>query len=145
MRIIKGDLFTSTTGAIGHGVNCKGAMGAGIARLFRQKFPKMYEEYRRLCTNELIEPGDCFSWWDEQKQSWVYNLASQKNLGADARLEWFEEAAFNALSHADLHGIEEVAIPQIGCGIGGLEWEDVEPMLKTVEVSFAASFVVYVL
>lgn len=144
MRIIKGNLFTSEAKAIGHGVNCKGAMGAGIAKLFRQEFPEMYEEYREICLRGELQPGEVFTWWDERKNVWVYNIASQNNLGADARLEWFEEAAFSALAHADLNGVEEVAIPQIGCGIGGLDFSDVEPMLEKVERSFASSFVVYV-
>lgn len=38
MKIITGDLFEQThLDAIGHGVNCKGVMGAGIAAQFKKR------------------------------------------------------------------------------------------------------------
>jgi O-acetyl-ADP-ribose deacetylase (regulator of RNase III) len=144
MRIVSGDLFQSTAGAIGHGVNCMGVMGAGIARLFKRDFPEMFKEYKILCDEDSLHAGEIFAWQAPTGQ-WVYNMASQHYPGANAHLKWLESAAVAALTHADAHGVREVALPQIGCGIGGLKWEDVQEVLERVEKDFSASFVVYVL
>lgn len=144
MRVIEGDLFSVTQGAIGHGVNCRGVMGAGIAKPIKNKYPEMYAEYRELCRTGKLKPGGFFPWFDEESGLWVYNLASQDKPGADARLEWLSEAAGAALDHAASQGFSTVNIPRIGCGIGGLEWEDVACSLTQLERNRNGYFTVYV-
>ena len=45
-----------------HGCNCAGAMGKGIALQFKDKFPKMYIEYKKLCKEGLFSLGDVFTY-----------------------------------------------------------------------------------
>jgi O-acetyl-ADP-ribose deacetylase (regulator of RNase III) len=54
IEFVSGDLFANAqeVEAFGHGCNCQGSMGAGIARTFRQHYPKMYEQYRARCKAE---------------------------------------------------------------------------------------------
>lgn len=124
-----GDLFTSDAPAIGQGVNCKGAMGAGIALTFQNKYPDMYQEYKRQCRDNILEPGGLMVWSMPGEQV-VYNLASQNYPGPDAQVGWIGGAMKNALTHADANGIDRIAIPMIGAGIGGLDWEPVEAILR---------------
>lgn len=144
MIVTKGDLFASNGRAIGHGVNCKGKMGAGIAVLFKKKYPDMYKEYSELCERGELVPGDCFI-WDNGDGTFVYNLASQDYPGKDARLNWLGNAAVKALQHADKNNIKRICLPQIGCGIGGLEWNDVEALLRQVERNHVAQFEIFIL
>jgi O-acetyl-ADP-ribose deacetylase (regulator of RNase III) len=64
VHYISGDLLTNGVGAqaLAHGCNCRGSMGAGIAAGFRERYPEMYEEYRRRCkaTPREFNPGDVF-------------------------------------------------------------------------------------
>lgn len=145
MEIIEGDLFAVPARAIGHGVNCKGVMGAGIARPIREKFPEMYEAYKEECKSGRLKPGGVFPWYEEASDLWIYNMASQDKPGPDARLTWLAEAAASTLEHASKQGIYAVNIPQIGCGIGGLEWADVERSLKQLERNRYSYFRVIIL
>ena len=127
----KGDLFTAQTYAIGQGVNCKGVMGAGIAAKFRSEFPENYLKYRQMCSYNALRPGKALL--VEEKGKLIVNMASQDFPGADATYDRVaKSAAFSAGALMRL-GVDTLAIPMIGCGIGGLKWEPVEEILKTVE------------
>lgn len=142
MKIIVGDLFSTRASALGHGVNCRGAMGAGIAPAFKKLSPAMYQAYRGHCQGGTLQPGMVFPWTLEDGRV-IYNMATQDRPGRHARLEWVATCASKVLTHADLRGIDEVAIPRIGCGIGGLQWEAVQDVLEDAEEGCQARFLVY--
>lgn len=123
----EGDLFDAHTFAIGHGVNCRGLMGAGIAKAFRSRYPKMYWEYRLLCEEGLLKPGQIFPW--AAGNPVVINIASQEYPGPDAKIHWLEHGIESALQYCRERELESLAIPRIGCGIGGLKWLDVHDAL----------------
>jgi len=124
-----GDLFTSGLPAIAHGVNCRGVMGAGIAAQFRQRWPDMYEAYRRYCASGLLAPGDVFSWWPPQ--GIIFNLATQPGPGANAQPWMIAAAAGRMIQVAhDVFGITDIGLPMIGCGIGGLLPGDLDLCLR---------------
>ena len=118
----QGDLFASGLTALAHGCNCRGVMGAGIARSFRDRYPDMYTDYRELCDQRAYRPGDVFTWMDPGTRQVVFNLATQRLTGPDAQ-PWAITAAVAQMikiAHYD-RGIGEIGMPMIGCGIGGLD------------------------
>lgn len=144
MRELLGDLFTSDAPALGHGVNTRGIMGAGIALQFKNRYPEMHEAYVKLCNMELFRPGTTFVYAPKDGSRYVYNMASQEFPGADARLELLEEAATLAGEDAVFRGFDRIAIPRIGCGIGGLDWTDVVPLLEDIEQRTGIEFEVWI-
>lgn len=132
LSIRSGDLFFSSAPAFGHGVNARGFMNAGIAKEFRLRFPAMCEEYQTLCRAGGLVAGTTHAWRDPESGRWVYNLASQDEPGPHARLEWLDSSARAMVGHAVRHGVPKIALPRIGCGIGGLRWPDVERVLSEV-------------
>ncbi len=124
IRYVKGDLFTyDGLDAIGHGCNCKGAMGSGIAYQFAKRYPRMDRAYSERCDNGLLKPGMIFPW--TQDKPVIVNMMTQEFPGPDARGMWiaqaldaamkFCETLFSTRAHAAVLGI-----PEIGSGIGGL-------------------------
>lgn len=51
IKIVKGDILQASEDIIGHQVNCQGVMGAGLAKQIRNKYPHVYDEYRKLCSS----------------------------------------------------------------------------------------------
>ncbi len=135
---MSGNLFTTDAPALGHGVNVCGKMGSGIAVEFRTLFPEMYRQYRALCAQFHLKPGEVFAY--EAENFIVYNIASQDMPGKHASLEWLEDGLRATVEDAEARGLDKVALPQIGCGIGGLDAADVVPLIKDVESGTSVQF-----
>jgi O-acetyl-ADP-ribose deacetylase (regulator of RNase III) len=133
-REIKGDLFELGLPAIGHGVNCQGVMGAGIARVFRMKYPDMYEAYKVQCDSGRITLGGIMSW--KAGDVTILNLATQFNPGADATLWAVMASVRTALAFCVKNDIPVLGLPRIGCGIGGLLWHDVRAVMHIATEEF---------
>jgi O-acetyl-ADP-ribose deacetylase (regulator of RNase III) len=125
---ITGDLFALDLPAIGHGCNCQGVMGAGVAGQMRKRWPVMYNEYRDLCKAGKFRPGNIFPW--EADEVCIYNLATQDRPGPDASLDAIRTCVREMLIDAEVTGLPQVGVPRLGTGIGGLSWHDVAPVLR---------------
>lgn len=137
-----GDLFSHSGVAIGHGVNTQGVMGAGIAKEFRRRWPGLYEDYKQACADGYLLPGGSLL-YSYPPYQFIFNLATQRYPGADARLEWISEALTAAVDYLELWRVSELAIPRIGCGIGGLNWEDVRGVIEKSKPDSDFTVVVY--
>lgn len=136
MSVIRetGDIFTyagSPDHAIGHGVNCAGVMGAGIAKQFAERFSEMERLYVLACRMQTLVPGGVLPWWDVWSKTLILNLASQNKPGADAQYDWLASSLtlgtlFAKAQHRTL------VIPEIGCGIGGLGKTEVYRVIESV-------------
>ncbi len=138
---VTGDLFGMDLPAIGHGVNCAGVMGAGIAVEFKRRWPVMYLEYKALCTDERLVPGDIFTWYAGHGVR-VYNMATQQRPDGGARLHIIGKCVRAVLEHARQRDLPKVGIPRIGAGLGGLDWDDVRVVLRAVSRDASTELVV---
>ena len=55
IRIAHGDICDAFQNVIIHQVNCQGRMGAGVAKALASKWPKVREEYLRVCKGKSPE------------------------------------------------------------------------------------------
>lgn len=138
------DALEISCDAIAHGVNMKGDMAGGIARSIAIMYPSAEEEYNQFCKAERARLGGVFisniNPGIEGKPHRLYNLFTQIEPGRDARLSALEVSVNRMVDMAVASGVETIAMPRIGCGIGGLDWEDVKPIL--VAASNNVNFVV---
>lgn len=140
LHFVSGDLFENLDlfDGIGHGVNCKGVMGGGIAVEFRERWPEMYQEYKSLCEDEELLPGDIFAWKDERTGLYIYNMATQFGMGPTkrgnppARYEWLEACLQKFFIDIDDNRIKKVAMPLIGSGLGGLDAAEVREIIAVM-------------
>ena len=129
----EGDLLEVKDGDIPtflcHGVNTRGFMGAGIAKVFAENFPGLLDGYRAFIkTSRCPIPGGSTNLLG---QNYVYNVSdtlhivnmfTQRNTGADARLLPILQCIDTLLRYVGREK-SKIFIPQIGCGIGGLHWD----------------------
>lgn len=147
MRRIAGDLLDPDNGfeAIGHGVNLRGVMGAGIAKSISTKWPDILHPYRLACGGERLKLGGIQAYQPIVTPSpLVYNLATQVNPGPNADLNAIWSATSLALIDCYERGIAELALPQVGCGIGGLNWHEVNYVFHQLDSVSPVKIVVVV-
>lgn len=101
-------------------VNCVGVMGAGLALEFKKKFPKNYKDYVCFCKHGEYKPGIVF--FTTENNIILYNVATKNHWKDRSQLEWVEKGIRNLVECLLVDKIESVAIPALGCGLGGLNW-----------------------
>jgi O-acetyl-ADP-ribose deacetylase (regulator of RNase III) len=147
IHYVAGDLFGNEfrARALAHGCNCRGSMGAGIAVGFRERYPRMYAEYRRRCkaTPREFNVGDAFLWTAEG-EPWVFNLGTQEDYWRARATYAGVEAALQAMrAQAEAEGIPSIAMPRIGTSYGGLSWRKLRPLVEQVFADWPGSLYVY--
>lgn len=117
-------------------VNCVGVMGAGLARQFRDKYPKNYVAYSIACANKECTIGTVFPFKENGKL--IVNFPTKNDWRFPSRIEYIEKGLPSLLAVLAYNNIKSVAIPQLGCGLGGLNWKDVKPLIletfKDIEI-----------
>lgn len=143
IELIKGNLFDANVNALAHGCNCQGVMGAGIALEFKRQWPTMYKYYREICQSEPIEPGHMFVYIEGELV--IFNLMTQLRPHSTASLTGIQSGLIRMREYANKKGIGKIAMPKIGCGLGGLRWEQVEPIVQEVFGEWPGTVSVYYL
>ena len=128
---------------IAHGCNMQGVMGAGIAKQIKQKFYSSYVRYNNACTyltyDELLRLSYTVD-YDTLDQTFpftnikwnVFNLFTQKETGPNANINFIICSFYGMLDECVANGINDIVIPAIGCGIGGLTFDLVSNQLKNI-------------
>jgi len=119
-----GSIFDSTADVLVCPVNCVGVMGKGLALEFRWRYPEAGKYYLSLCRRKFIIPGAAL-WLG----SGVVCVATKDNWRNSSEIRWVTTGLECLFKMIDAHKIESIAIPQLGCGCGGLDWKDVEPLI----------------
>jgi O-acetyl-ADP-ribose deacetylase (regulator of RNase III) len=121
-------LFESTAQTLVNTVNCVGVMGKGIAKAFKEREPEMFAAYRRICDQKLLEPGKLWLW--RGANSWTLNFPTKKHWKHPSKIEWIEAGLKKFVDTYQSLGITEISFPLLGCGNGGLDWNDVRPVME---------------
>jgi len=127
-----GDILASNAEALVNTVNCVGIMGRGIALQFKKKFPANFKAYAAACEREDVQPGQMFvfstGWLTGPK--YIINFPTKRHWRGDSRLEDIE-SGLAALRNVILErGIQSIAVPPLGSGLGGLNWREVRPLIE---------------
>lgn len=138
IEYITGDLLKSAEADIAHGCNTAGVMGAGIARVIAEQYPDIRHQYRRRCVKHEFVLGSAFPVMvkgDEKIGPYrmVWNLGTQVEPGANATLWGIMLSFGNMFEQMVEWDVSRVAIPRIGCGIGGLKWDQVAATIEQVQ------------
>jgi O-acetyl-ADP-ribose deacetylase (regulator of RNase III) len=128
-----GNLFDSNCQTLVNTVNCKGVMGAGIALQFKEKFPKMFNDYKIACKYGVISSGgDIWTWTNNDMFNYkkILCFATKENWKYPSKLEWIERGLKTFTYGYKSLGITSIAWPKLGCNNGKLNWEhDVKPLM----------------
>jgi O-acetyl-ADP-ribose deacetylase (regulator of RNase III) len=136
IQYVHGDLLDAPHPVIAHGCNTQGIMRAGVALAVRQRWPLVFQQYKSLCDNAKghgrVLGGSIQALTNTDDHRFIVNMFTQLGTGGDraANYEYIYQS-FETLERFCVdQDIESIAIPRIGCGIGGAVWSIVEPMIE---------------
>jgi O-acetyl-ADP-ribose deacetylase (regulator of RNase III) len=113
-------------------VNTVGVMGKGIALMFKEAFPENFRAYQAACKRDEVKIGHVFVTHREDLigPKWIINFPTKKHWRYPSKLEWIDEGLASLTRVIIENRIRSVAIPPLGSGNGGLDWNEVKPRIE---------------
>lgn len=137
------DILSSTADLILIPVNCIGVMGAGLAKQFAIKHPAGLAYYKRLCADKEIKLGKHGRWWANRDtltgdivNKFLF-FPTKHHYKDKSDLILIESGLLNlywTLYRNQIPNTNSVAIPALGCGLGGLKYHHVHASILTILV-----------
>lgn len=130
----KGNLLEAPVEALVNTVNTEGVMGKGIALQFKQAYPLMFRDYERACQADEVKLGR-MQVYDlgglAGGPRWIINFPTKGHWRTKSRLSDVEAGLEDLAATIERLHIRSIAIPPLGCGNGGLDWNDVRPRIES--------------
>lgn len=131
IRFLRGNLFDSDAEALVNTVNTHGVMGKGIALEFKKRFPANYEFYRQACEQGQVQIGKMLVFPTQSLQpQYIINFPTKQHWRGRSKLEYIQRGLQDLVCVVQQQGIRSIALPPLGCGHGGLRWEQVKPLIE---------------
>jgi O-acetyl-ADP-ribose deacetylase (regulator of RNase III) len=134
LYLTKGDILHSKAEALVNTVNTIGVMGKGIALQFKEAFPVNNKRYVEACKNKELTPGKLLAVWDTNLllgKKLIINFPTKAHWRYPSKYEYIESGLAALRDLLTKEKVKSVAIPPLGCGLGGLDWNKVRPMIES--------------
>lgn len=135
IKKVEGDILLSDAQVIVHGVAANDPMNQGLAKALHEKYPVMHKDFHHWCHQHHPKPGAAWLWAGLDGIRIVNLITQNGGYGHGAHPE---KATLSNVKHAlkALHKMalkekfDSMALPRLATGVGGLEWNDVEPLIE---------------
>src|SRR5271166_5039653 len=125
-----GDLLKTPADALVNTVNTVGVMGKGIALQFKLAFPDNYAAYEAACKRGDVQIGEMFVFRREKNPRFIINFPTKRHWKRKSKIEDIESGLKALIQVVKKEHIKSIAVPPLGCGNGGLDWEQVRPLIE---------------
>jgi O-acetyl-ADP-ribose deacetylase (regulator of RNase III) len=132
IEVTRGDLLKADAEALVNTVNCVGFMGRGIAAQFKRAYPENFIAYQTACKRHEVLPGRMLIVETGLKVNprWVINFPTKRHWRSSSQVEDIESGLAALIADLRRLGIKSIAVPPLGCGLGGLDWSYVRPRIE---------------
>ncbi len=128
-----GNLFESSSEALVNTVNTVGVMGKGIALQFKKLYPNNFKAYNELCKSGNFEIGQILAFRDQNTitgEKIILNFPTKKHWRSPSQYDFIELGLIELKNVIQKENIKSVAIPPLGSGNGGLQWQKVKTLIE---------------
>jgi len=131
VELEQGDILQAEADALVNTVNCVGVMGRGIALQFRKAFPQNFKSYEVACERKEVRPGRMFVHETGLLTGprFIINFPTKRHWKEKSRIEDIDSGLRALTKEVKDRGIRSIAVPPLGCGLGGLNWNVVRPRI----------------
>ena len=137
----QGDILEDASQAIVIPVNTVGVPGAGLAKAWARKDPEAAKLYKALCKLERIKIGEVATITTADSH-WIL-FPTKEHWKEPSKIEWIEDGLIHLSQMIKDLQVKSIAIPALGCGLGGLNWEDVKPLMQVYLLQIRIPITIY--
>ncbi len=130
ITMVSGSIFNSKMQTIVNPVNCVGVMGKGLALQFKDRYPQMFAEYRRQCSQNRLRPGILQLHCLPNGKN-IINFPTKMHWHNSSRIDYIISGMDYLVRNYQRWQITSIAFPPLGCGCGGLDWTLVEKIITS--------------
>lgn len=132
----QGNLLEENAQALVNTVNCVGIMGKGIALQFKKAYPQNFREYEKACKAKQVQPGKMFVFQTNSlfHPQYIINFPTKRHWKNPSKIEDIKSGLTSLVEEVQRLNITSIAIPPLGCGNGGLDWNLVKPLIESAFV-----------
>lgn len=132
LEFSSGNLLTADVEALVNTVNCVGVMGKGIALQFKQAFPENTRIYEKACRNNELHPGIMLvvPTGNYVNPRYIINFPTKTHWKGKSKISYIKTGLDALVAEMGKLNIQSIAIPPLGCGNGGLSWQEVFPLIE---------------
>ena len=143
IKFVTGNLLESDAECLVNTVNCEGYMGKGIAYQFKLKYPNNNRDYIKACKNGELKVGKLHYFKEDNKI--IINFPTKDKWRKKSKIEYIIDGMDCLVSLLPTLNVRSIAIPPLGCGNGGLEWNDIRAIIieKISSVKEKYDFYIY--
>ncbi len=127
----QGNLLAADVDALVNTVNTVGVMGKGLALQFKRAYPQMFAAYAAACKAGEVTTGRMQVWSTGLLDGprYIINFPTKKHWRGASRLSYVKDGLVDLRRVINELGLTSIAIPPLGAGNGGLDWNDVRPLI----------------
>ena len=131
LHFVSGNMFDYDVEAYVNPVNCFGKMGAGLAAQFKTRFPENFKFYYSLYRQNKLKPGEVYAFqFSQNPRKFVINFPTKYRWDLPSEYEYIQSGLVALKKFILENKISSIALPALGCGLGGLEWRKVKAIIK---------------
>ncbi|MDR7369714.1 macro domain-containing protein [Flavobacterium aquidurense] len=127
------NLLESEAEALVNTVNTVGIMGKGIALQFKNQYPNNYKLYKQACKLNEVKVGKMFVTEESSLlggKKIIINFPTKTDWRKPSEYEYIELGLRDLVEIIKEKKIKSVAIPPLGAGNGGLDWNRVKNLME---------------
>jgi O-acetyl-ADP-ribose deacetylase (regulator of RNase III) len=125
----EGDLLAAEVDALVNAVNTAGIMGKGLALQFKQAFPENFQAYEAACKQGQVVIGRMHITQRPTPPRFIINFPTKQHWRKPSKLDFIRAGLVDLVAQIHALEIQSIAVPALGCGLGGLTWADVKPLI----------------
>lgn len=128
LNYVTGNMFDADVDIRINTINCVGVMGKGVALQFKNRYPTMFRDYKEECRRGKITTGKLYV-WKSGISVHIINFPTKNDWRKKSEYRFIDEGLIALRGYLRTQGPVNVAMPPLGCGNGGLSWDQVKRMI----------------
>ena len=130
MKLLDMEVNEIRSAVIVNPVNCVGVMGKGLAKVMKSIYPWAFDDYVKKCKSNVLRPGEIVVSTHpqtliefEQPPPVIIHAATKDHWRNKTKIEWINSVLKQLDEFMTNSPLNTIAIPKLGCGLGGLSWD----------------------